>query len=50
VFKRCYSFRHALRACHLPQEEGYPCRFDAVLFDNGLMAEPQWIRGAFEDG
>jgi len=27
-----------------------PCRFDAVLFDNGLTAEPQWIRGAFEDG
>jgi len=28
----------------------YPCRFDAVLFDNGLAAEPQWIRGAFEEG
>jgi len=25
-----------------------PCRFDAVLFDNGLTAEPQWIRNAFE--
>ena len=25
-----------------------PCRFDAVLFDNGVTAEPQWIRGAFE--
>ncbi|MCL2161892.1 MAG: YraN family protein [Betaproteobacteria bacterium] len=25
-----------------------PCRFDAVLFDNGLASEPQWIRGAFE--
>ena len=25
-----------------------PCRFDAVLFDNGLTAEPEWIRDAFE--
>ncbi|MDR2881652.1 MAG: YraN family protein [Azoarcus sp.] len=24
-----------------------PCRFDAVLFDG--TAEPEWIRGAFED-
>jgi putative endonuclease len=27
-----------------------PCRFDAVLFDNGSAFEPQWIRGAFESG
>ncbi len=27
-----------------------PCRFDAVLFDNGVTAQLQWIRGAFEGG
>ncbi|MDR2015044.1 MAG: YraN family protein [Azoarcus sp.] len=26
----------------------WPCRFDAVLFDNSVVSEPQWIRGAFE--
>ncbi|MCL1825530.1 MAG: YraN family protein [Betaproteobacteria bacterium] len=36
-----------LRAGRAYQER--PCRFDAVLFDNGLD-EPQWIRGAFEGG
>ncbi|MCL1860537.1 MAG: YraN family protein [Proteobacteria bacterium] len=35
-----------LRAGRAYQER--PCRFDAVLFDNGLALEPQWIRGAFE--
>jgi putative endonuclease len=25
-----------------------PCRFDVVLFDNGSVSEPQWIRDAFE--
>jgi len=28
--------------------QDWPCRFDAVLFDN--TAEPQWIQSAFEGG
>ena len=34
-----------IRAGRMYQDR--PCRFDAVLFDNA--AEPQWIRGAFEE-
>jgi putative endonuclease len=28
--------------------QDWPCRFDVVLFDNGSVSEPQWIRDAFE--
>ncbi|MDR2208446.1 MAG: YraN family protein [Azoarcus sp.] len=35
-----------LRAGRAHQDR--PCRFDAVLFDNGPVSEPQWIRSAFE--
>jgi len=35
-----------IRAGRMYQDR--PCRFDAVLFDNAT--EPQWIRGAFEEG